>query len=395
MKLKSVKKIARKEMKNNLSALFLSLAFITALILIYLFSYGNFISFDFTSINHNEIKNNHVKKPETIKAIYLTAYSAGTKRFDQLLELIKETELNAMVIDIKTGSGSIAFEPVNQNLKKYSDTNVLIDNLDEIVKKAHDAGVYLIARNFVFQDPAVVKKHPAWAVQDKYGGVWRDWRGVTWLDPAVQGVWDYNVELSKEIYSRGFDEINFDYIRFPSDGNLSRMKFDYWDGKDRYKTMEEFYSYLDENLRKKGIIISADLFGLTCCNTGIPSIGQNVIDTLKYFDAVGQMVYPSHYYNGFIGLGNPASFPYEVVKYSLDETNKQIEKFKLDNPDIELGTLRPWLQDFDLGAIYDAQKVRAQIQATYDANGSGWMIWNARNVYTEDAFLYKDEVVEK
>ncbi|NQU83598.1 MAG: hypothetical protein HQ536_02710 [Parcubacteria group bacterium] len=359
---------------------------------IYLFSRGNFISLDFIPTPHNEKENLHVEKPEIVKGIYLTAYSAGTKRFDELLELIKNTELNTMVIDIKTGSGEITFEPKNPNLTKYSSVNVLIEDLDGMIKKAHEAGVYLIARNFVFQDPAVVKKHPDWAVQNKYGGVWKDWKGVTWLDASVRGVWDYNVLLSREVYERGFDEINFDYIRFPSDGPMASIKYNFWDGESKTETMKEFYSYLDEKLRKKGIIISADLFGLTCCNNGIPSIGQDVIDASQYFDDVAQMVYPSHYFDGFIGYANPADHPYEIVKYSLDETNKKFEKFYEENPesDVEFAGLRPWLQDFDIGAIYDAKKVRAQIQAVYDAGGSGWLIWNARNVYEEDAFLIED-----
>lgn len=356
---------------------------------IYFFSNGDFVLFDLPSINHNKKESSHIKQPEIIKGIYLTAYSAGTKRFDELLELIKNTELNAMVIDIKTGSGEIAFEPTNPNLTKYSSVNPIINDLDELVKKAHNADVYLIARNFVFQDPAVVKKHPEWAVQNKYGGVWKDWKGVTWLDPSVRGVWDYNVLLSKEIYDRGFDEINFDYIRFPSDGPMANIEYDFWDGVDRATTMKKFFAHLDENLRQKKIPISVDLFGLTCCNKGDMSIGQKVVDAYQHFDAVAQMVYPSHYYGGFIGKANPADFPYEVVKYSMDESKKKFEEFHTENPDFSgnFATLRPWLQDFDIGAVYDAQKVRAQIQAAYDAGCSGWMIWNARNVYEESAFL--------
>ncbi|MEA3272078.1 MAG: putative glycoside hydrolase, partial [Patescibacteria group bacterium] len=253
--------------------------FVVALCSIYFFSNGEFVSFDLTPLPHNP--SNHVKQPEIVKAIYLTAWSASTKRFDELLELVKNTELNAMVIDIKTGSGEIAFEPKNPNFTKYSSINVIIEDLDGIVEKAHEAGVYLIARNFVFQDPAVVKKHPEWAVQNKYGGVWKDWKGVTWVDPAVRGVWDYNVELSKEIYERGFDEINFDYIRFPSDGPMANIEYNFFDGVDRSETMKEFYAYLDEKLRQKKIPISADLFGLTCCNEGDMSIGQKVIDAYQ------------------------------------------------------------------------------------------------------------------
>lgn len=338
---------------------------------------------------YTEIKTAHIQTPEIVKAIYLTAYSAGSKRLDELLKFARQTEINSFVIDIKTGSGYLSFEPKNQNLKKFADTNIQISDLDGMIKKAHNEGIYLIARVFVFQDPAAVAKNPQWATQNKYGGLWKDWRGATWLDPSVQGVWDYNVELAREAYGRGFDEINFDYIRFPSDGPMANIKYNYWKGGEKFATIKSFYEYLDKNLRQRGIPISADLFGLTCCNTGDMAIGQRIIDAYPYFDAIGQMMYPSHYYGGFKQYKNPAEFPYEVVKMSLDETMARLKHFRAAHPEIpteKFAKLRPWLQDFDIGANYDAAKIKAQIKAVADAGGAGWMFWNARNVYTEDGF---------
>jgi hypothetical protein len=345
--------------------------------------------FDRKPAERIEIKTGHITTPETVKAIYLTAYSAGSKRFDELLKFAEKTEINSFVIDIKTGSGYLSFEPKNQNLKNFADTNIQIPDFDGIIKKAHDKNIYLIARVFVFQDPALVAKNPQWAVQNKYGGLWKDWRGATWLDPAVQGVWDYNVALGREAYERGFDEINFDYIRFPSDGPVSAMKFNYWKGGKKSETMKSFYEYLDKNLRASGIPISADLFGLTCCNDNDLTIGQRLVDAYPYFNAIGQMMYPSHYYGGFRQYTNPAEFPYEVVKMSLDETMVRLEHFRKAHPEIpekNLAKIRPWLQDFDMGANYDAAKIRGQIKAVADAGADGWMFWNARNVYTEDGF---------
>lgn len=367
-----------------------SLAFLIATVLI-------LIQFDFKKNPENKITN-HIITPETVKGIYLTAYSAGSKRFDELLEFARKTEINSFVIDIKTGYGYLAFEPKNTNLKKFADTNIQIPNLEEMIKKAHDAGIYLIARVFVFQDSAAVLKNPQWAVQDKSGGIWKDWRGASWLDPSVQGVWDYNVALAREAYERGFDEINFDYIRFPSDGPTTRMKFNYWKGGEKWKTLKIFYSYLNENLRRKGIPISADLFGLTCCKNNDLIIGQRIIDAYPYFDAISQMMYPSHYYGGFKQYKNPAEFPYEVIKISLDETKARLEHFRKAHPEIpeeNLAKLRPWLQDFDMGANYDAVKIQAQIKAVADAGGAGWMFWNARNVYTEDGFAAEEGMAKK
>lgn len=336
-----------------------------------------------------EIKITHIKTPEIVKGIYLTAYSAGSKRLDELLEFAKKTEINSFIIDVKTGAGDLAFEPKNSNLKKFTDINIQISNLDEIIKKAHNSEIYLIARIFVFQDPAAAKKNPQWAIQNKNGGIWKDWRGVSWLDPGVQGIWDYNTILAREVYERGFDEVNFDYIRFPSDGNLNQMKFNYFKGGNKTETIKSFYEYLDKNLRQEGISISADLFGLTCCNNGDLTIGQKITDAFPYFDAISQMMYPSHYYGGFKQYKNPAEFPYETVKISIDETKERLDNFRKAHPEIlekNFAKLRPWLQDFDLGANYDAAKIQAQIKAASDSDTAGWMFWNARNVYTEDGF---------
>jgi hypothetical protein len=309
------------------------------------------------------------------------------------LKFAEKTEINSFVIDIKTGAGYLAFEPKNQNLKKFADVNIQIPDFDGMIKKAHGKNIYLIARVFVFQDPAAVAKNPQWAVQNKYGGLWKDWRGTTWIDPAVQGIWDYNITLAREAYERGFDEINFDYIRFPSDGPVAQMKFNYWKGGEKFATLKSFYEYLDKNLRQQGIPISADLFGLTCCNDNDLTIGQRIIDAYPHFDAISQMMYPSHYYGGFRQYKNPAEFPYEVVKMSLEETMVRLEHFRKAHPEIpaeKFAKLRPWLQDFDMGANYDAAKIKAQIKAVADAGGAGWMFWNARNVYTEDGFAIEE-----
>ena len=196
----------------------------------------------------------------------------------------------------------------------------------------------------------------------------------------------YAVVLAREAYSIGFDEINFDYIRFPSDGDMADIYFPFSEqfihqdtGWGKAGVLRGFFSYLKRELKKDSITISADLFGMTTTNKDDLNIGQVLEDALPNFDYIAPMVYPSHYPPTFIGFANPAEKPYEVVKYSMDEAVRRASTTPLK--------LRPWLQDFDLGAVYTPEMVRAQIQAVYDSGLTSWMLWDAANTYTQGALL--------
>ena len=336
--------------------------------------------------------------PEFVKGIYVSAAAAGTKNFmARLTGLVDRTEINSMVIDIKTDRGQVAFETDNPELVPYVAGNPLLGDLSELLAPLREKGIYLIARQAVFQDPTFASENPDKSVQDIGGGLWRDRRGMTWVDPANREAWKYNVELAREAVSQGFNEVQFDYIRFPTDGRLSRMKFTSWDGvTPKAEVMAEFFDYLNEELRvKDGIITSADLFGMVTNHHDTDlSIGQRLDIAAREFDYISPMVYPSHYPPGFGGYGNPASFPYEIVFMSMDKAREVMDPlYEEDARSKEAGesytpaaTMRPWLQDFDLGADYTPDMVREQMRATTDAGGSsGWLLWNARNVYTEAA----------
>jgi len=333
--------------------------------------------------NHKAVKGiSHVKKPQEVKGIYITAYTAGTSRVDELVGFIKKNGLNAAVVDVKGPNGEPAFELKRETLKKYNIGRPLY-NPEKVIEKLHKEGIYAIARVFVFQDPFLVEHEPQFALQKKSGGLWADRKGVKWLDPTHFGVWKYNVDFAREAYEQGFDEVQFDYIRFPSDGNLATIKYSGWDGKTPKEIeIEKFFIYTSRVLRGLKIPISADLFGLVCCNANYDlGIGQVLERALPYFDFVSPMMYPSHYSAGFQGFQNPASYPYEVVKYSMQEANKKLDALKIATS-TPVGGLRPWIQDFDIGDNYDAGKIFAQIRATEEEHADGFLIWNARNVYT-------------
>ncbi|OHB21934.1 MAG: hypothetical protein A2939_01540 [Parcubacteria group bacterium RIFCSPLOWO2_01_FULL_48_18] len=366
------------------------------------------------------------KPPDIVKAIYATSWSVSSaNRMKYFSNLIETTELNAIVIDIKDFSGYVAYDSELDLVRRYGAEQIRIPKLNALIKELHDKNIYVIARISVFQDPVLAKAWPDLAIKSSSTGApWQDRKGLLWIDPASQEAWDYNIAIAKEAARRGFDEINFDYVRFPSDGDLEDMVFPYWDRDiPKSEIIENFFKYLhdelrpaeDDSLRQEGgeavrVKLSVDLFGLSTARKDDLGIGQVLENAVHHFNFISPMVYPSHYSPGFLGYDNPAEHPYEIVRYSAEQAFKRLLTEAVGSNDQNiLGVrnqrlmiaLRPWLQDFDLGADYDASMVRAQIQGLYDAwcnvlQGSsassedcepeiGWMLWSPSNVYTKEA----------
>ncbi|HCC22446.1 hypothetical protein A2480_00370 [Candidatus Uhrbacteria bacterium RIFOXYC2_FULL_47_19] len=332
----------------------------------------------------------HIATPSFVRGIYVSAATAGYRqRFDQLIDLVDRTDLNAMVIDVKDENGALSFEPKSDTLKPFMARRPELGHLKDFTAPLKEKGIYLIARIFVFQDPALAEARPELAIAKTSGGLWRDYRGIPWLDPASKEVWKYNVAVAREVYWGGFDEVQFDYIRFPSDGNLSTMIYPVWDRTEsKSQIMAGFFSYIDKELRVMvGLPISVDLFGLTMWQHEFDmNIGQKLSDALPHFNFISPMVYPSHYPPGFNGYPNPADRPYDVVYLNLvrgQELHQQLTDEQFGQT--TLGSFRPWIQDFDLGAVYTPALVQAQMKASEDGGASGWLLWNARNVYTVEA----------
>jgi len=327
--------------------------------------------------------------PEIIKAVYLTSWSAGTKgRIDYVIDLASTTKMNAVVIDIKDFSGEVAYQTDVPEVVKYGAQRIKIRDIEAVIRRLHEEGLYVIARITVFQDPVLVAARPDLAVQSiAQEGLWADHKGLGWIDPSALEAWNYTVNIAKDAASRGFDEINFDYVRFPSDGDLADMEFPFWDRQiSRQQILRNFFSYLRENL--KDVRISADVFGLTTINKDDLGIGQVIEDAYEYFDYVYPMVYPSHYAYGFLGYQKPAQYPYEVVKHSMVNALVRLQALRQAYPEKKFAQLRPWLQDFDLGAKYDTLMVQAQVQATQEAMGEdfkGFLLWAPTNYYTVGA----------
>lgn len=324
----------------------------------------------------------HLKTPEPLKAIYMSSWVAGNKKLrDNLVNIIDASELNAVVIDIKDYTGRISFMVENPELQEIGASEKRIPDVKEFIGKLHDKGIYVIGRISSFQDSYLVHKKPEYAVKNKAGEVWKDYKGVSWLDVGAKPVWDYLALIGDEAYSVGFDELNFDYIRFPSDGNMIDIAYPFSQGKVKSDALKDFFAYIDTTFHAKNIPISADLFGMTTSNKDDLGIGQILENALMHFDYVAPMVYPSHYPPNFMGISNPAAKPYEIIKYALSKgTERAIIASTTPNK------IRPWLQDFSInGTYYTPEMIRAQIKATYDVGLTSWMLWSAANTYTVSA----------
>ncbi|MDP1625279.1 MAG: putative glycoside hydrolase [bacterium] len=352
-------------------------------------------------------KATYVATPDAVRGIYMTSCVAGSKSLrDNLVKLVDETELNTIVIDVKSYDGRITFDTGADILQPAEGGGCFVKDMQDFIDELHAKGIYVIARLAVFQDTFMVKEKPEWAVktQTSTTTVWRDHKGIPWIDASAKPYWDYMVMLARETHAIGVDEIQFDYIRFPSDGNMKDIWYPWSGTNPKAEIMREFFSYLHEKLSPEGIVISADLFGMTTTNTDDLNIGQVLEYALPYFDYISPMVYPSHYPNNFYNLGDPNKNVYQVIKVSMDKAVARTiaTTTTVVFPDARIGTstpalyakpsfdpkkLRPWLQDNNYPVPYTAEMVRAQIQATYDTGLDSWLLWNAGNRYTRAALL--------
>lgn len=334
----------------------------------------------------------HVREPDSVKGIYMTGWVAGARNKtgefywrNDLVKLIDDTELNTIVVDIKDDTGRISFEIKTPEVQKFDTGTRRIPDLEAMIKEMHEKGIYVIGRVAVFQDPHLVALRPDLALHRlSDGGVWKDRKGLVWMDASSKEVWDYVVAIGKEAYNRGFDEIQFDYLRFPTDGNVHDIVFAHFDPNTQTKreVIKNFVHYAHEKFKEAGVPFSIDIFGQTTTAPDDMGIGQMFSDLIVEADTVSPMVYPSHFINNYGGFGDPNQHVYEVVKYSMGEAVARASAASTTSQ-----KLRPWLQDFDYGGEYDAAKVRAQIQAVHDVGLDSWLLWDPSNKYTKEALL--------
>lgn len=335
------------------------------------------------------------KETLDVKAIYMTGHTLGLKsRFHDLVDLIDKTELNAVVIDVKDDYGTLTYKssiPMVQELE----ADKVIKDKDFIgsMKLLADKNIYPIARIVTFKDRTAAGQRPDLAVKTKDGAVWRDNKGDAWLNPYNRESWEYPIQIAEEAALMGFKEIQFDYVRFPTDGK--RDLIDY--GKAAEEPMKDaiagFLSYARERLSPYGVYVSADIFGLVTTVDDDMRLGQHLETLATSVDILCPMVYPSHYALGSYGVPYPDADPYKIVYTSMAKAKERIDN--IDTTE-KKAVLRPWLQDFSAPWLkkeygshytpYGAKELVAQKKATYDSDLTQWIFWNAGNKYTEEGF---------
>lgn len=335
-------------------------------------------------------------KPVKVKGIYVSGPVAGIERMDELIALVDETELNAIVIDIKNDEGRITYKMQSEKVVEIEAGIRYIPDIESLVQKCKEKDIYLIARIVAFKDPYLAEKCPELAVKTKSGSVFKDKSGLAWVNPYEKEVWDYLIEVSKEAAKLGFDEIQYDYIRFSTDLKSDELDFGP-DAENKSKTeiISEFTRYACEALEDMNVYVSADVYGTIIDNKVDQKIvGQDYVEMASYLDYICPMVYPSHYGNGVYGIEIPDAEPYKTVNAAMNAAAKELSVL----PEEDRAVNRVWIQSFTANWVnghitYGPEQIREQIRGAYDAGFDEWILWNASVKYQRDSLLTEEEAL--
>ncbi|MDN4574139.1 GTP-binding protein [Pandoraea cepalis] len=314
------------------------------------------------------------------KAVYLSVYGIASRALlDAVLALPERTVINALVIDVKGDRGMTPYRsPAREGIGAQAQVPAnapRVKDLPALVKSLHERGLYLIARIVVFKDDPLARAHPEWAVRDAEGNVWRDREQLRWIDPTISAAWTHNLDVAEEAARMGFDEIQFDYLRFPDAPGLQFHETN--TAEHRVGAITGFLSAARERLLRYNVYVSVDIFGYVCWNLNDTAIGQQLETLGEQVDYVSPMLYPSGFTRGLPGSDPPTDHPGEIVSRSLAQAMR-----RTGLPGVRF---RPWLQAFRDYAFdrrnFGAAEIRAQIDAADAAGTDGWMLWNPRNRY--------------
>lgn len=315
-----------------------------------------------------------------VKGIYVSGHIAGSAKLDNLIQLLDETELNAMVIDVKNDSGQLTYDS-NVSLAQEigSDQKKLISNMATTLQQLKTKGIYTIARIVTFKDPLLAGKKPELAMKAKTGNIWRDPKGVSWVDPYHPIVQQYNIEIAKEAASLGFDEVQFDYVRFPDNGKKvdQQVNFPYSHGLSKSEAIQQFLRKANQEIQS--VPISADVFGLTTSSSDDMGIGQDWNQITQAVDVISPMLYPSHYSKGNYGVKQPDVQPYTIIKRAINDALYK-NNMALQHYD-RAAIIRPWYQAFTATWIkphisYGKVEIMEQIKAAKEQGIDQYLLWN-------------------
>lgn len=382
-----------------------------------------------------------IQRPK-VRGIYVTGPMAGTANMDNLIALVERTELNAMVIDIKNDEGYVTCDMGAPTAGEIGSVKRYVRDMPELVRKCKEKGIYLIARIVAFKDPYLAEAKPEWSLHNADGTIFRDKSGQAWVNPYEERIWEYLLEIAEGAVNLGFDEVQFDYIRFSTDRGMKQVDFGAQaEGKEKTEVITGFAQYAAQRLHKVGAAVSADVYGVVIDSALDQQIvGQDYLALAQHLDYLSPMVYPSHYGPYNYNIPVPDAQPYQTVLAAMQASRKvlagvmepdgtaytdesQVQGTVSGNdlgtdgaqtaalPEVlgeaqnagDLGKeeiagltplpgvradVRPWLQDFTATWVkghiqYGPQQIREQIQAVYDAGYEEWILWNAANRYTE------------
>ncbi len=340
-------------------------------------------------IKVEEKKITHVKTPENVRGIYVSANSFLYKPFlENLDKMIDNTNLNTIVVDIKDAPGIITYDIGMDHL--CIKPLISKEDLEAKLEHYHNKNIYVIARIAVFRDECFTKLNPDLAAIKADSSPWRDSKGHYWLAPHEKDTAEYILKIAKSVYERGFDEIQLDYVRYPSDGQMKLLKYEYADNinststntEKRRSTLGNFLSHIREGLGKD-IPLSADIFGMVLTNKDDLTIGQHLEEFVPNVDYISGMIYPSHFPNNWNGIPIPNKAPYKTI---YDSTKIGLDRMTaLYGTSTAIKQMRPWLQDFSIfGVNYGSNEVNLQIKALEDLGVKSFLLWNASNRYSNN-----------
>lgn len=319
-------------------------------------------------------------QPFTPKALYLTFYGIGDRSLrESALKLVNDTELNALVIDVKGDRGLITYK---SSIPLASEVGaqklIIIKDIRSLLRSLRERGIYTIARIVVFKDNPLGTARSDLSVRTQDGRIWRDRENLTWVDPSSKEVWDYNINIAIEAAQNGFDEIQFDYVRFPDKKGLKFAVLN--TEENRVKCISGFLMEARKRLMPYNVFLAADIFGYVSWNLNDTLIGQKLEELVPCVDYISLMLYPSGFQFGISGYRNPVAYPYQIVSLSLRKAQE-----RTNIPSVRF---RPWLQAFKDYAFdrryFNSAEIRNQINAAEEFGSNGWMLWNPKNVYQPD-----------
>ena len=323
-----------------------------------------------------------------VKAVYLSYYGVGDRAIrSRVLEMLDHTELNAVVIDVKGDRGFIPYDSAVPLAREAGAMGpVHVHGFDELLARLKAKGIYTIARIVVFKDNVLARHARRWAITDsRTGALWLDAERLAWLDPFAEEAWAYAIAVAAEAARKGFDEIQFDYLRFPTDGSLSAARYMRANTeRNRVQALTDFLGRARAAL-DPAACLAVDIFGYIAFNRDDTGVGQRVEDLAPLVDVLCPMAYPSAYHLGIPGHRNPVAHPYPVVAETIRRARERSATTRAH--------VRPWIQDFRDYAFdrrpFGVPEIRAQMAAAMDAGATGWMLWNPQNRYTVDALRPK------